>query len=133
MNNEKRFEYNSKTGELWVCNGDFCMPLATGYAGASPYVNRPDMDNVAKLGPLPKGSYDMRVDSHPRFSEPSIRLTQTAGYTYDRSGFWIHGDNAKLDRSASSGCIVLNKVTRRAIASFIALGFDELVVHADPV
>ena len=133
MSNEKRFEYNSKTGELWACNGDFCMPLATGYAGKGRGWNNPSVDNERSLGPLPRGTYAMRVDKHPRFAEPAIRLTQTSGFTHDRSGFWIHGDNARGDGSASAGCIVLGRPVRLAIASFIALGFNELLVHADPV
>lgn len=133
MTNGKRFEYNSKTGELWACNGDFCMPLASGYAGKNNGLNNPEVDHVRSLGPLPRGTYAMRVDNHPRFAAPAIRLTQTSGLTHDRSGFWIHGDNSAGNKTASSGCIVLNKVTRAAIASFIAIGFEELLVHADPL
>lgn len=133
MKNGKRFEYNSQTGELWACNGDFCMPLATGYAGKGRGLNQPAADHRRSLGPLPRGEYDMSVDFHPRFAAPAIKLTQTSGLTHDRSGFWIHGDNEAGNRTASSGCIVLNKVTRAAIAAFIALGFKELLVHADPL
>lgn len=133
MENAKRFEYNSKTGELWVCNGDFCMPLATGYAGKGAGLNQPAADHRRLFGPLPRGEYNMSVDIHPRFAAPAIRLTQTAGETHGRSGFWIHGDNKDSNRSASSGCIVLNKFTRAAIAAFIAVGYEKLLVHADPI
>ena len=133
MSNGQRFEYNSQTGDLWVCNVDYCMPLATGYAGKGSCRNNPSCDGKKSLGPLPRGTYNMQVARHDRFAEPAIRLTQTSGLTFDRSGFWVHGDNAKGDQSASSGCIVLGKPVRLALAAFIALGYNELLVHADPI
>lgn len=126
----KGFIYVQLSGELFAVNGDFTMPLGAGYAGALHGLNNPELDGVRNIGPLPEGEYRMRVYPHPRFAEPAIKLVQVKGETHERSGFWIHGDNAKADRSASSGCPVFSRPVRQCIAAFIALGHDLLLVRA---
>ena len=73
----------------------------------------------------------MWVHGHPRFAAPAIQLKQEKPESswHGRSGFWIHGDNAQANKSASSGCIVLDKRSREFVAAAIALGFDTLVVR----
>lgn len=62
----------------------------------------------------------MRVAGHPRFAAPAIKLTPLAGTdAKGRSGFWVHGDNTKGDRSASSGCIILARDRRKAISDLM--------------
>lgn len=71
----------------------------------------------------------MRVLPHPRFAAPAIALQEeNAADLCGRSGFWIHGDNRKGDKSASSGCIILNKRTRACVRSLIEMGIDWLEV-----
>jgi hypothetical protein len=48
----------------------------------------------------------------------SMRLSQAnTNQMFNRDGFLIHGDNSRGGRSASDGCIVLNKAARDAIGS----------------
>lgn len=124
----RRLHYAQSSGTLSLCNGDFACPFAAGYAGRAIGRDNPDMDHVKNIGPLPRGVYSMRVVEHPRFAAPAIQLVQTDGEGHGRSGFFIHGDNAKADYSASSGCIVLDKPTRLVVAALIRLGFDKLEV-----
>lgn len=71
----------------------------------------------------------MRVVPHSRFAAPAIRLDpQDETETCGRSGFFIHGDNAKANRSASTGCIVVGKRARECVSALIALGFTSLWV-----
>jgi hypothetical protein len=45
-----------------------------------------------------------------------IGLTPDPGNDmHGRSGFYIHGDNGKGDRSASEGCIILPRAVRERI------------------
>lgn len=68
----------------------------------------------------------MWVVEHRRFVSPAIKLAQTEGETYGRSGFWIHGDNREND--ASQGCIVLDRRSRECIAALMQIGFNQLWV-----
>lgn len=123
----KGFYYEQSTGAFGVQNGDFVFPLGDGYAGKAASRNVPNDDHLRSLGPLPRGKYVLKVVAHPRFAEPAIRLEQVEGKTYDRCGFWIHGDNKTS--TASTGCIVLGKPVRLMIKAFIDFGYDELIVR----
>jgi hypothetical protein len=47
-----------------------------------------------------------------------MRLTPSGGQDmFGRDGFLIHGDNAKHDKSASEGCIVLERGIRNKISA----------------
>lgn len=126
----KGFRYEQRTGNILVVNGDYVLPFASGYAGAGNGLNNPELDGVRNTGPLPSGRYSMRIAQHPRFKAPAIALTQTEGDKKGRSGFWVHGDNGKANRSASSGCPIFNAPIRHCIAAFMEIGFDTLEVTA---
>lgn len=131
INGHKAFYYEQGTGTLLLGNGGYLVPFAVGYAGAPGYINSPAHEHIASKGPLPRGEYEMWVHKHPRFAAPAIMLKQGKPETswHGRSGFWIHGDNAKGDRSASSGCIILGKPVRDAIAALMAVGWNRLIVR----
>lgn len=65
-------------------------------------------------GPIPKGRWRLGYrQHHPRLGPAAIPLDPEEGTaTKGRSGFFIHGDNGRGDRSASSGCIILPKLVR---------------------
>ena len=91
--------------------------IGVGYAGAPRCLNNPMSERSRACGPLPKGRYLVERRSHPRFAYPAFRLTPLEGTeVYGRSGFWIHGDNRARNRSASTGCIVLDRHFRHRIA-----------------
>ena len=79
-----------------------------GYAGHGAGLNNPAMQGVHDVGPLPVGLYTMEAPfDHPHCGRYSIRLTpDPANDMRGRDGFYIHGDNQALNRSASNGCIV---------------------------
>lgn len=93
-----------------------------GYSGKGMWRDDPDSVREVGLGPIPPGTY--RIGSprnHPRLGVLSMALTPVPGTdTFGRSGFFIHGDNAAANKSASSGCIVLNRLARSYIASGLA-------------
>ena len=132
---EKGFGYEQRTGNLWLINGQFDCPIDQGYAGRGVGINNPEAEDRPGIGPIPQGIYRMRVMASRSFAAPAIYLdpeeaTAETLREYGRSGFWVHGDNSRADRSASRGCIVLDLLTRRSMASLMQIGFDRLKVVA---
>jgi hypothetical protein len=91
----------------------------TGYAGKGMWMNDPESIGERSLGPLPTGTYAIgRPRLHPRLGPLAMMLDPIPGTDMlGRSGFYIHGDNARMDHSASAGCIILNRMARSVIAS----------------
>jgi hypothetical protein len=90
---------------------------ATGYAGKGEGLNSPQHQSVPRVGPLPRGEYLIGppVD-HAKLGPVSLPLTpRRSTPMLGRSGFYIHGDNGKGDRSASKGCIILPRHFRQEI------------------
>jgi hypothetical protein len=103
--------------------------VSKGYAGYRAAANNPARQAERGLGPIPRGRWNMTtVQNSPNTGPFSIVLepfpdTDTCG----RSLFRIHGDNARGDRSASHGCIILPRAVREQIWRS---GDRELVVVA---
>jgi hypothetical protein len=108
------WKWDQSAGEL-SHNGTL---VSRGYSGNGRGVNNPAMQDAVAVGPIPRGDWRMTA----------LRLTgaSTGPYTIvlepepgtdarGRSAFRIHGDNAKLDRSASHGCIILPRNVRELI------------------
>ncbi len=74
---------------------------------------------MKNVGPIPRGQYTIG----PAYTDPHrgpvvMRLTPSGGQDmFGRDGFLIHGDNAKHDKSASEGCIVLERGIRNKISA----------------
>jgi len=105
--------FESSTGKWFDPGGNY---VSTGYSGHGAGLNNPAMQNVPDVGPLPAGIYDQS----DWFTDPEkgplvCRLIPRDGTnTFGRSGFMNHGDNARLDRSASLGCAIADHSTRLA-------------------
>ena len=96
------------------------------YSGAQGFVNRPSQTDVFQKGPIPQGLWDIGVAvQHKRLGAVAIPLTALS-YEGKRSAFFIHGDNAAMNQTASKGCIVTSRAVRDLIG---AKGFTTLVVH----
>ncbi|PZO60398.1 MAG: hypothetical protein DI635_15475, partial [Pseudoxanthomonas suwonensis] len=99
-------------------NGVSWEPIARGYAGRGDCLNRPECVSQVGGGPIPPGRWKIgRPYDSKRVGKFALPLTpgeDTA--THGRSAFRIHGDNRKLDNSASSGCIVLPRRVRERVA-----------------
>lgn len=101
-------------GHLFL-NGE---EVGQGYSGHPPSgLNNPDMEQVRDVGPIPGGRWligTFRSDPHlgPCVA-PLTPLIPTDAF--GRSGFFIHGDNANGNHSASDGCVILSLDLRERI------------------
>lgn len=105
------FTYSQSTGIL--SHGE---PLGKGYAGHGQGLNNPKLEMVHNLGPIPKGVWEIGVwfdDKHLGVCVAALRPTDQE--VYGRGGFFIHGDNKRMNFTASDGCIILDKTLRNAI------------------
>jgi len=119
-------EYEQATGEFYI-DGKF---LAKGYAGNGAHANDTASEHLEDLGPLPRGRYRMTyIGQHPKMGPIVTRLTPMSGTEmFGRDKMLIHGDNKDLNRTGSSGCIVLPRPARERIRDEIARGNDVLRV-----
>lgn len=112
-------EYSQRTGRLKLYDRRNLLKSELGYAGRGEGLNNPSAEGIRSTGPLPRGTYTVGSPvRHPRLGPLAFPLTQRCGETFGRSGFYIHGDNRRGDRSASSGCIVVGPAMRAAIAEY---------------
>jgi hypothetical protein len=108
------WRYQISTGKLWH-DSEY---EGSGYSGRRSGLNNPALTGVEGVGPIPTGNWTIADPLNPPDHlgplamplEPSDE-TDTRG----RSAFFIHGDNAELDHSASHGCIILGRALRQAI------------------
>lgn len=91
--------------------------VAVGYAGADDGKNNPDMQDVQKVGPLPRGKYSIGAPCDTQTHGPYVlRLTPDADNDMcGRAGFLIHGDSTAHPGAASEGCIILARPIRERI------------------
>ena len=113
------WKYEQSTGDLYNPEG---VKVATGYAGGNcgrnpEGVNNPDLQGVRSVGPLPVGKYKIGVPLMQSHLGPlAIPLTpHLDNDMLGRSGFYIHGDTAALNHSASEGCIIIPRAIRMAV------------------
>lgn len=123
------FLYSQSTGLLEYDEEQ----IARGYSGHGAGLNNPAMQNVRMVGPVPQGKYTIcpANDAHPHLGPVAMELTPWNGNAmFLRSGFFIHGDNAEMNHTASDGCIILPRDVRERIAALVAAGENELEVTA---
>jgi len=109
--------YSQSTGRFCDAEGNL---LTVGYSGHDAGVNNPAMQNQHNVGPLPQGVYAIGdpLDPPDHLGPLAMPLTpDPANEMFDRSEFFIHGDNQEMNRSASNGCIILDHTARAAIAA----------------
>jgi|SRR6185312_7592092 len=127
------FTFSTTTGQLF--NGS--QYLATGYSGFGAGKLNPEMENVANVGPLPRGTYTMEIikgeDGLPCDYEgkkkPVIRLVPSStNEMFGRAGFLMHGDSISDPGTASHGCVIEDHGTREVVANAITEGNNTLEV-----
>jgi hypothetical protein len=109
------WSYRQSTGQL-SHDGEM---IATGYAGIGPDLNNRNSQGIAFKGPLPQGTYNIGppVADGGHMGPYVLPLTPwPVNNMFGRSGFFIHGDTAARNNSASNGCIVLDRQWRTMIA-----------------
>ena len=92
--------------------------VSRGYSGNGRGLNNPTMQAAQGVGPIPGGRW--RIVGEPYTSGNTgpytmVLQAEIGTNTFGRSDFRIHGDNQRLDRSASHGCIILPRAVRQAI------------------
>jgi hypothetical protein len=105
--------------------------LGACYSGHGVGLNNPIVSRRARVGPIPQGWYTIGkfFDDLGGKGPVVAHLAADAGNRmYGRSGFMIHGDNARGDHSASEGCIIANHNLRLEIAAEVAEGNNRLQV-----
>ena len=108
------WSYAQETGAL-SHNGTY---VATGYSGNTFGLNNPEEQDRVGVGPVPRGDYTIGPRHRPIDHLGPNALPLYPASTNDmggRSGFFIHGDNSKMNHSASDGCIILGPAFRKAI------------------
>lgn len=118
--------YSQSPPKLWITGlrGDpaTCDKLDYGpklshpvYSGAGEGLNNPDMEDVKRIGPIPKGLYriPLWLPKHPSKGPIVARLVPVDHDARGRTGFLIHGDNSTpAPNDGSWGCIVAPRSTR---------------------
>lgn len=106
--------YSQKSG--WMKRPDGVV-IGTGYSGAQPYVNRPLAEGRENEGPIPTGNYKMLTAyDHDNLGPCSIPLEPAPdNEMHGRDDFFIHGDTASMDQTASQGCIIMTRAVRDEI------------------
>ena len=108
--------YSPSTGKL--CNrADQCV--ATGYSGAPAGKNNPAMQNVEKVGPIPRGGYMIEAPfNSPEHGPFAMHLVpDPTNIVYGRDGFLMHGDSLEHPGAASEGCIIMPRPARETVWS----------------
>lgn len=91
------------------------LPVGNGYSGHGAGRNNPEMQNIRRMGPIPRGLYAMKEPEDTVAHGPYvIRLAaKTDNEMFGRDGFLIRGDSIKDPGQEGAGCIVLSRMLRR--------------------
>jgi hypothetical protein len=100
-----------------------------GYSGHGAGLNDPAMEAEPDIGPIPAGRWTIGPPKTPpdHLGPLAMPLTPVGFDPHGRSAFFIHGDNAAGNRSASHGCIILGPAIR---AQIYRSGDTDLLVEA---
>jgi RHS repeat-associated protein len=112
------WQYSQSEGRIaFIMSDGTPIYYGEGYSGHHGGVNEPLVQSTQDFGPIPRGWWYITPINHPNYRPPVMSLTPTVETeTYRRSLFLIHGDNACLCQSASTGCIILEVNIREIIS-----------------
>jgi hypothetical protein len=91
--------------------------IAHGYSGAPEGKNDPSKQDVANVGPIPRGLYALTTPHNSaKHGDFCLTLVPDAGNEmHGRSGFLMHGDGKEHPGAASEGCIIMPLSVRLAV------------------
>lgn len=98
--------YSQKSGRIFTASG---VLLHVGYSGHGQGKNNPSMQHVERVGPIPRGVYNLgEPREHSEHGPFAIPLIPVAGNSmFGRSAFMAHGERiAPPAGEASEGCII---------------------------
>lgn len=125
-----RLRYAQATGRIFIVTGSDATEklerIGVGYSGHPPYVNKPEAEALKAAGPLPRGSYRVRLLGHHVRLGPQVLFLEPLepAKLHGRSGFLIHGDNEHGNHTASHGCIILPRKTRDRITQLLPANLE---------
>ena len=112
------WKFEQSTGKMFDPSGKL---TATGYAGGNcgknpEGKNKPEMQGVKSVGPLPQGTYTMRTPvDHTHLGPFAIPLVPDASNNMlGRGDFYVHGDTTPSG-NASKGCVIMPRFVRNAM------------------
>ena len=106
--------YQIKTGEVKLND----KIVGYGYSGNGTFLNDPTKTDIPDHGPIPQGLWHLGgwEEQHGKLGGIVIHLApDVTTNTFGRSAFFIHGDNFKVNHTASDGCIILSKELRKEL------------------
>lgn len=107
------FQFDQKSGK-WSLDG---VVWAAGYSGNGAGLNNPAAEDQHMVGVIPRGKWKIgKWYDDPHLGPCVMHLDPDGFDPHGRSLFRIHGDNAKMNHSASDGCIILPRDIRERIA-----------------
>jgi hypothetical protein len=107
------WEYSQHTGEMKL-NGQF---VGKGYSGFGPGKDKPEMEALSNIGPIPRGIYTIgAARQHPSKGPVVMSLTPVAHNAQGRTHFLIHGESRRHPGQASQGCIILGLPYRQRVS-----------------
>lgn len=108
------WSYAQKTGEIQQDG----KPVATGYSGAGPGKNNPEMERVPNIGPIPQGNWTIAGPPIDTANHGPYVLTlkpEADTQTFGRTGFLMHGDSIESPGCASQGCVIMPRPIREQV------------------
>lgn len=118
------WKYAQSSGMLW--HGSALV--GTCYSGHGEGLNNPDMEAFHGVGPIPAGDYVIGPPKDPQdhLGPLAMPLTPAPGNgAHGRSAFFMHGDNAAMNHTASDGCIVAVPAIRFMVNNYRKSGGDD--------
>lgn len=100
------FVYVIRTGSLYAPDGG---KIGMGYSGNTVGLDNPAWTAHIGVGPLPVGIYTIGPAHTPLDHLGPVAMPlvpHPANEMFGRSGFFMHGDNDRLNHSASDGCLI---------------------------
>jgi uncharacterized protein RhaS with RHS repeats len=114
-------QFSQSSGQFFCFSKDTDKEVVRGtcYAGTGLGRNNPDMQDIYKTGPLPRGWWTIGSGISSALGKPSFRLKPNEGNDVfstkkrDPGSFLIHANNAADD--ASEGCVICEQKIRKMI------------------
>lgn len=114
MSDTPRLQWDQSAGEMRL-DGKL---LSRGYSGRERGWNNPALQGAVGIGPIPRGLWrltDLRLTGASTGPYTIVLVPAPGTNTLGRSEFRIHGDNARMNNTASHGCIILPRAVREAL------------------
>lgn len=110
------WQFQQSTGQL-THNG---ILVGVGYSGHGKGIDNPEDQSVSMVGPVPEGNYTFGPPHTPIDILGPMALPlipDPSNHMFGRSAFFMHGDNAKMNHTASNGCIIMGPAIRHLISN----------------